>query len=173
MKMGALLAGMLVLVSLTGTGLSASEANTNGNFSNQAEKLYQLLESQCQQPFDLLPADDFSGTMLRCTRGSASFLAIAAKPPAAENLQTIRVSWNDAFRTAAGARYAQSDRGSALFFVTAAATLYAPALLEELLAAFEQNQAQTWQAGGISISYSYFRDTLSDERVLTIQPSRL
>lgn len=173
MKPGLLFSVLVALSAQAFPGLAADGEDDQGNFELQAERLYQALQTQCREPFHLLPPDDFSGAMFRCTNGSASFVAIAAKPPATENLNTIRVSWNDLFNTASGARYVHADRGAALFFVTAAATLYAPDLVDEVLAAFEQDENRTWDAGPISITYSYFRATLSDERVLTIQPSGL
>ncbi len=148
MKSGLLTQVILALGCQLGTTMIACSAEAAGNFMLQAERLYQAIRSQCTEPFSVLPADDFSGAMFRCTSGTASFVAIAAKFPEAENLRTVRVSWNDLFNSSAGAQKVHADRGAALFFVTAAATLYAPALAEDILSAFEADQPRTWEAEG-------------------------
>lgn len=153
------------------TPIQASEVA--GNFQPQIERLHASISNQCRGPMHILPPDDFSGALYSCTSGTASLIAIAAPPPAIENLQTLRVSWNDVFNRASGARLVHADRAAALFFVTAAATYFAPDLVDEILIAFEGDTPRQWQIGNVALSYSYFRATLSDERVLTIGPAGL
>lgn len=147
--------------------------SAGGNFQPQIERLHASISNQCRGPMSILPPDDFSGALYSCTSGTASLIAIAAPPPAIENLQTLRVSWNDVFNRASGSRFVHADRAAALFFVTAATTYFAPDLVDEVLVAFEGDTPRQWQVGNVALSYSYFRATLSDERVLTIGPAGL
>lgn len=161
--------GLLVLTLVLGASAHGQEAGSSVTFADQAGRLHAMLQTQCAQGFSILPSDDFSGAMFRCSNGAASFVAIAAKPPAPEMLHTIRVSWSDVFN-ANQPRQLHAGRGAALYFVTAAATLFAPDHVDEILEAFEGAESRSWVLDDTEVTYSAYRATLHDERTLTIAP---
>jgi len=162
----------VLLTAVTLCCAATAYAEEEGNFRQEADRIWQAASPACANHKAILPADEFSGSMLRCQAGSASLVVIAARPPEPENLHTIRVEWNDVYNRGAGKARLHADRGEALFLARVATLRYVPEISDEVVAAFAENEPRSWTVGPLSVTFSYFRATISDERILTISPAQ-
>lgn len=115
------------------------------------------------------PAEYDMGALYGCIQGTAETAKFFINEEAGTGaVKNIKVMWNDWFEDVGYGIH--SDSREARLMVRALASLYAPELEGELVAAFFGNTDEAFELEDMNINYTYRRGPKIDERLLVLTP---